>query len=238
MGVGVCRHMDARGSLATGSLHVDQPGVPARSASRHVTSKRVLDLVCTLILLVLLLPAFLVIALLVRLTSRGPVFFRQQRVGQGGRHFDFYKFRTMVDGSDSAPHREFYRNLVNGELGANRTMYKLTNDPRVTPVGRILRRLSLDELPQLFNVLRGDMSLVGPRPPIPYEVEMYRAREMMRLSVPPGLTGLWQVSGRGALAFERMIELDLEYIANWSLGLDLLILLRTPWAVVTGRGAS
>jgi lipopolysaccharide/colanic/teichoic acid biosynthesis glycosyltransferase len=230
--------MNVHGILASGSLEPELQGAQTRAAPLQSLVKRTVDVLGALLLLVMLLPAFIALAVLVWTTSPGPILFCQERVGRGGRLFYFYKFRTMVHGSDAAPHRDFYRHLVSGDLGSMRAMYKLTNDPRVTPLGRVLRRLSMDELPQLINVLKGDMSLVGPRPPIPYEVEMYGEREMMRLSVLPGLTGLWQVSGRGAVAFERMIELDLEYIGNWSLGLDLLILLRTPWAVLTGKGAS
>jgi lipopolysaccharide/colanic/teichoic acid biosynthesis glycosyltransferase len=151
--------------------------------------------------------------------------------------FWFYKFRTMFQNNDSARHREYYALLVRGHAPSTAGAYKMAHDPRVTSLGRVLRRSSLDEIPQLLNVLKGDMSLVGPRPPIPYEVEMYGPREMARLSVTPGLTGLWQVSGRSTLNFQQMVELDLAYITHWSLLLDLLILLKTPWAVVTGRGA-
>jgi lipopolysaccharide/colanic/teichoic acid biosynthesis glycosyltransferase len=148
-----------------------------------------------------------------------------------------YKFRTMFAGSDPAIHQAYIRSLVKGEAEAIGGAFKLSNDPRITPTGRILRRYSLDELPQLFNVLRGDMSLVGPRPPLPYEWDMYDARARLRLSVPPGITGLWQVSGRNVLDFHQMIELDLGYIARWSFWLDLWIVLRTPLVVITARGA-
>jgi lipopolysaccharide/colanic/teichoic acid biosynthesis glycosyltransferase len=200
--------------------------------------KRGMDIVIAGLLFVLLLPLLIAIALLVRFSSPGPIIFRQQRVGRGGRLFWFYKFRTMVQNNDPSPHREFYRRLVNGQVDPSAGPFKLVGDPRVTPVGHLLRRFSLDELPQLVNVLKGDMSLVGPRPPIPYEVELYSPRQYARLRVTPGLTGLWQVSGRAALSFHDMIELDLAYVANRSLALDLLILLRTPWAVISGRGAT
>jgi lipopolysaccharide/colanic/teichoic acid biosynthesis glycosyltransferase len=200
-------------------------------------AKRAMDIVATIILVVVLLPVLLGLALLVRVSSPGPVLFRQQRVGLNGRLFWFYKFRTMLHGSDHAAHRDYYRNLVAGQVDSEDGSFKLTNDPRVTPVGRVLRRLSLDELPQLFNVLKGDMSLVGPRPAIPYEVELYGSRALQRLRVHPGLTGLWQVSGRCTLTFEQMIDLDLEYISKASLAMDLLILFRTPWVALTGKGA-
>jgi exopolysaccharide biosynthesis polyprenyl glycosylphosphotransferase len=199
--------------------------------------KRAIDIVVSAALLLALLPFLLAIALLVRLTSPGPILFRQRRVGRQGQLFWFYKFRTMYDGNDASSHRAYYQQLIRGGAAAPRGAYKLADDPRVTSFGRILRRYSLDEFPQLLNVLKGDMSLVGPRPPIPYEVECYGPRELSRLAVSPGLTGLWQVSGRSNLNFQEMIELDLNYIANWSLWLDLLILLRTPWAVVSGKGA-
>jgi len=199
--------------------------------------KRVLDVAVAALLLLVLLPVLATVAVLVACTSPGPVLFRQQRVGRDGRLFWFYKFRTMFDGNDPAAHRAYYVELVTANTAAAQGAYKLVADPRVTSVGRVLRRFSFDELPQLLNVVKGDMSLVGPRPPIPYEVELYGPRERARLSVTPGLTGLWQVSGRSTLSFKEMIELDLAYINNWSLGLDLLILLRTPWAILSGRGA-
>jgi lipopolysaccharide/colanic/teichoic acid biosynthesis glycosyltransferase len=200
--------------------------------------KRAMDILIAALLLLLCVPVLLLIALAVRVSSPGPIIFRQQRVGTAGRLFWFYKFRTMVHANDPSVHRAFYTRLVRGDFNPSLRTFKLVNDPRVTRVGRVLRRYSLDEFPQLFNVLRGDMSLVGPRPPIPYEVEMYGPREWARLSVRPGLTGLWQVSGRAKLSFHEMIDLDLDYVTNWSLALDLLILMRTPWAVITGIGAT
>ena len=151
--------------------------------------------------------------------------------------FCLYKFRTMFANNDQAIHQAYYRALINGEAKPLDGTFKLTYDPRITPIGRFLRRFSLDELPQLLNVLKGDMSLVGPRPPIPYEVELYRPRERSRLSVIPGITGLWQVSGRNSLNFQQMIDLDLAYIERWSLWLDIQILARTVFVVATGRGA-
>jgi lipopolysaccharide/colanic/teichoic acid biosynthesis glycosyltransferase len=154
-----------------------------------------------------------------------------------GTSFTLLKFRTMYHGASSDVHETYYRALMQGTAEATGNTFKLRNDARITPVGRILRRLSLDELPQLLNVLRGEMSLVGPRPPLPYEVAEYGPRELGRLAVPPGLTGLWQVSGRAILNFHQMIELDLAYVEHWSLWLDLEVLLRTPLVVLTGRGA-
>jgi lipopolysaccharide/colanic/teichoic acid biosynthesis glycosyltransferase len=207
-----------------------------RTATR-LTGKRAMDITGASCLLLVLLPILAIIAVLVRCSSTGPILFRQQRVGKGGRVFCLYKFRTMIDDSDPSSHEAYYRMLVAGCGERIGGVFKLANDPRITPIGRMLRRFSLDELPQLLNVLRGEMSLVGPRPPVPYEVELYGARERQRLSVTPGMTGLWQVSGRNMLSFQQMIDLDLVYIDRWSIWLDLLILLRTPVVVVTGRGA-
>jgi len=212
-------------------------GATADRNATALVAKRALDVLAAGLLLVGLAPVLLLLALAVRISSPGPALFRQQRVGCDGIRFSFYKFRTMYYGADESPHRVYYQQLVNGTARPIGRSYKLEDDPRVTPVGRVLRRYSLDELPQLVNVLLGDMSLVGPRPPIPYEVEFYGARELHRLSVKPGLTGLWQVSGRSTLSFQEMIELDLSYVARWSLTYDLLILLRTPWAVISGTGA-
>ena len=204
---------------------------------RPLLSKRALDLLAATVILLLILPTFLLIGLLVYLSSPGPILFRQRRIGLNGTSFTLLKFRTMYHGASSDVHETYYRALMQGTAEATGNTFKLRNDARITPVGRILRRLSLDELPQLLNVLRGEMSLVGPRPPLPYEVAEYGPRELGRLAVPPGLTGLWQVSGRAILNFHQMIELDLAYVEHWSLWLDLEILLRTPLVVLTGRGA-
>ena len=187
----------------------------------------------------LLLPFWLLIALLIKLDSKGPVFYKQERVGMDGRVFLFYKFRTMRPDADDATHREFQRRYIAGQpevklASDGRPVYKLQTDPRITRVGRWLRRLSLDELPQLLNVLRGDMSVVGPRPPIPYEVESYELWHRKRLDMKPGMTGLWQVSGRNRLPFDEMVRLDLFYIENWSLLLDLKIILKTLPVMLRG----
>ena len=205
-------------------------------------TKRTFDLILTILALTILAPVWLVIALLIKLDSRGPVFYKQERVGMDGRVFLFYKFRSMRVGSDDAVHREFQRQYISGRPETNlgdeeRPVYKLHGDVRITRVGRILRRTSLDELPQLFNVLRGDMSVVGPRPPIPYEVESYELWHRKRLDLKPGLTGLWQVSGRNRLPFEEMVRLDLYYIENWSLLLDLKIIVRTLPVMLRGDDA-
>jgi exopolysaccharide biosynthesis polyprenyl glycosylphosphotransferase len=206
--------------------------------------KRAIDIAGSLSALILASPLFLAIAIVIRLTSKGPVLFRQERVGQYGRNFTFLKFRSMYVNNNHAIHQEFVRNLILGSagppqaIGDDRGTYKLTNDPRVTPTGRILRKTSLDELPQFLNVLTGEMSLVGPRPPIPYEVENYDIWHRRRLwVVKPGITGLWQVTGRSRMKFEEMVRLDLQYAKSWSIWLDLKILLQTPRAVIEGNGA-
>lgn len=205
-------------------------------------TKRVSDIAIASLTLALLSPFWLVIALLIKFDSKGPVFYTQERVGMDGRIFLVYKFRTMRVNADSEIHREYQRKFIAGDAEANvgdgnRPTYKLQNDPRITRVGRLLRRLSLDEVPQLFNVLRGDMSVVGPRPPIPYEVEAYELRHRKRLEMKPGLTGLWQVSGRNSLPFEEMVKLDLFYIENWSLLSDVKIILRTVLVLIRGDGS-
>jgi exopolysaccharide biosynthesis polyprenyl glycosylphosphotransferase len=204
-------------------------------------TKRISDIVIASLTLALLSPFWLLIALLIKFDSRGPVFYTQERVGMDGRIFLVYKFRTMRADTDSEIHREYQRKFIAGDAAANvgddeKPAYKLRDDPRITRVGRILRRLSLDEVPQLFNVLRGDMSIVGPRPPIPYEVEAYELRHRKRLDMKPGLTGLWQVSGRNRLPFEEMVKLDLFYIENWSLLFDVKIILRTVLVMLRGDG--
>jgi exopolysaccharide biosynthesis polyprenyl glycosylphosphotransferase len=204
-------------------------------------TKRISDIVIASFTLLLLSPFWLLIALLIKFDSKGPVFYAQERVGMDGRIFLVYKFRTMRMDADSEIHREYQRKFIAGHAEANvgdaqKPAYKLRDDPRITRIGRMLRRLSLDEVPQLFNVLRGDMSIVGPRPPIPYEVEAYELRHRKRLDMKPGLTGLWQVSGRNRLPFEEMVKLDLFYIENWSLLFDLKIILRTVMVMLRGDG--
>jgi lipopolysaccharide/colanic/teichoic acid biosynthesis glycosyltransferase len=206
--------------------------------------KRMIDVVGSLALLVLLCPVFLVIAAAIKLTSRGPVLFRQQRIGEHGTPFTFLKFRSMYVNNDASQHKEYVRQLIAGEAakqptnGAGEGVFKLTNDPRITAVGSFLRRTSLDELPQFINVLQGDMSLVGPRPPVPYEVDSYAVWHRRRLlEAKPGITGLWQVQGRSRVGFDDMVRLDLRYARNCSPWLDLKILVQTPKAVIAGNGA-
>ncbi len=197
-----------------------------------------------MLVMLLLAPVCLLIAVAIKLTSKGPICFRQKRVGQSGEEFVLFKFRTMCVNNDSQVHREYVTQLIAGSAqrqGANghrKGLYKLTTDSRITRVGRLLRRTSLDELPQLFNVLKGEMSLVGPRPAIPYEVEAYETWHRGRIfEAKPGITGLWQVSGRSRVTFDEMVRLDLRYARTWSPWMDLRILLRTPVAMVFGEGA-
>ena len=213
-----------------------------RKASHLI--KRCFDVTCSLVALTVLSPALLLIAVAVKLTSKGPVLFRQKRLGQYGKEFIFVKFRSMYFANDQRIHEEYVTRFIAGTDTPSRAkrgpqqIHKLTDDPRVTPVGRFLRKTSLDELPQFLNVLGGEMSLVGPRPPIPYEYEHYDLWHRRRLSqVKPGITGLWQVEGRSKLRFDEMVRLDLKYADSWSLWLDLKILLRTPKAVLSGEGA-
>jgi lipopolysaccharide/colanic/teichoic acid biosynthesis glycosyltransferase len=204
--------------------------------------KRTIDIVAGLILTLIFLPFCVLIAIAIKATSKGPILFRQMRVGQHGKQFVFLKFRSMYVNNDHSVHREFVTKLINNEMASAvrkpGTVYKLTSDKRITPIGRFLRRTSLDELPQFLNVLSGDMSLVGPRPPIPYELAAYQTWHRRRLlEVKPGVTGLWQVTGRSTVNFDAMVRLDLKYATTWSPWLDLKILLRTPLAVIRGSGA-
>ena len=203
--------------------------------------KRAMDIVGSVLLVVVCMPLFAVVAAAIKVTSKGPIFFKQQRVGQHGRNFTFLKFRTMCVNNDHTLHQEYMTRLIGGRAeriplnGNGDAVFKLVNDQRITPVGRALRRTSLDELPQLLNVLRGDMSLVGPRPPIPYELAAYQTWHRRRLlQVKPGITGLWQVSGRSRVTFDEMVRMDLHYATMWSPWLDFKILLRTPSAVIKG----
>ena len=204
--------------------------------------KRSMDVVGSLLALILGFPVFLLVALAVKLTSRGPILFRQERVGQYGRKFSFLKFRSMYTACDDTVHREFTKqfisNIDGGTESHSQKSYKLVADNRVTRVGHFLRRSSLDELPQFINVLKGEMSLVGPRPPLPYEVENYHTWHRARLlAAKPGITGLWQVRGRSRVKFDDMVRMDLRYANSWSLWLDVKILLETPFAVLSGSGA-
>ncbi len=213
-------------------------------AKLFTLTKRVMDVAGSLLLLTTLAPVMLATAIAVKLSSEGPILYRQQRVGQYGKPFTFLKFRSMYVNNDCSVHQKYVMQLIAGQAqrhpgsGKGEGVYKLTKDQRVTRVGAFLRRTSLDELPQLINVLRGEMSLVGPRPAIPYEVAAYQTWHRRRvLEVKPGITGLWQVNGRGRVAFDEMVRLDLRYARDWSPWLDLKILLLTPRAVIASEGA-
>jgi lipopolysaccharide/colanic/teichoic acid biosynthesis glycosyltransferase len=218
---------------------------PRAAAGRNEAIKRLIDVVGAGSLLVLLAPLMLIAALAIAATSRGPIVFRQTRLGQGGVPFVFYKFRSMWSDAEDQIHRQYVESLIDGKLDeinqgdAQRPLYKIKRDPRVTPVGRILRKTSIDELPQLVNVLRGEMSLVGPRPPIAYEVQHYQPWHLRRiLEIKPGITGLWQVAGRSKTSFDEMVRLDLKYMRERCIALDLKILLKTVYVVLRCDGAN
>jgi lipopolysaccharide/colanic/teichoic acid biosynthesis glycosyltransferase len=198
----------------------------------YLIAKRILDLATSLLILLILSPLLLLVAFLVKIWDRGPVFFTQVRVGKGGEEFACYKFRSMVLNAE-----QLKAQLLEQNHHADNRTFKIPCDPRITWIGRIIRKTSIDELPQLWNVVRGEMSLVGPRPPVPSEVNLYSDRDRRRLHVQPGITCIWQVSGRGDLPFSEQVRLDLEYIQNRSLALDTKLLLLTIPAVLTGRGA-
>jgi lipopolysaccharide/colanic/teichoic acid biosynthesis glycosyltransferase len=235
---------EAKGEIKTGGafdmnlypeLRENQTGRQFAMAVKHV-----IDRLGSAVLLLLLTPLLLILTAAIKLTSPGSVLFRQQRLGLNGRPFDMLKFRSMYTNCDSLNHKEYITKYIGDQKKAEAEpgVFKLVNDPRVTPVGRWLRKTSFDELPQLINVVKGEMSLVGPRPPISYECDLYDTWHMRRLlSCKPGITGLWQVMGRSRTTFDEMVRLDLKYISEWSLWLDLKILLKTPLAVFGGKGA-
>ena len=216
-------------------LHRDR-----RSMLLTLSIKRTMDIVGSLIMLILCAPLFVIIAVAIKVFSEGPVLFKQKRVGQYGRCFTFLKFRSMQTNNDTQTHKEYVKKLIAGEAvhiveNTGERLYKLPNDQRITKIGKLLRKTSLDELPQFVNVLIGDMSLVGPRPPIPYEVAAYQTWHRRRiLDVKPGITGLWQVMGRNRVKFDDMVRLDLRYATSWSPWLDVKILMCTPAAVIKG----
>ena len=206
--------------------------------------KRGMDILGSIVFLLLFAPVFAAIALAIKLTSKGPIIFKQERLGQFGKKFQCLKFRTMFVDNDPKIHREYVQGFIAGRVRDNKnsgegaTVYKIKDDPRVTPIGALLRRMSVDEFPQFWNVLRGDMALVGPRPPLQYEFEAYDFWHQRRvLEAKPGVTGLWQVMGRSRTNFADMVRMDLRYCQRWSLWLDLKILLATPLAVLRGHGA-
>jgi lipopolysaccharide/colanic/teichoic acid biosynthesis glycosyltransferase len=244
--------------MASIQYKIDGIHLNSYSSRLYLVSKRVLDLTIAAVLLAVLSPLMLLIGALVKLTTSGPAIFKQERVGLGYakfgfgqkpelRKFEFYKFRTMYVNASSERHRQFIEAYINddnegmaalqeGEISEH-NKYKMVGDPRVTPLGRFLRKTSLDELPQFWNVVRGDMSLVGPRPAIPYEVEMYKPWHYRRLAAQPGITGLWQTTARSSLGFDEMVEVDIEYIDRQSFWLDLSIIIHTPFAILSAKGA-
>ena len=219
--------------VAIGSANPFSPVIPPRLDR----VKRCIDIVVGSLALALVSPIIAAAALWVRLDSRGPTLFRQTRVGRDGRKFSMLKLRTMVHNNDDSHHRRYVRDLMKGEAAATDGVYRLDNDPRVTRAGRVLRLYSIDELPQLWNVVRGDMSMIGPRPNSLHETALYDARSWERLRVKPGMTGLWQVEARGLVGFEEMVELDIRYWEHWSLWSDITLLFRTPLVVLKARGA-
>jgi lipopolysaccharide/colanic/teichoic acid biosynthesis glycosyltransferase len=225
------------------SRHAADADEPSPVRSHGYPAKRALDVLGALVALVLLSPLMLISALLIKLTSPGPAVFRQTRIGQGGAPFVMYKFRSMRTDMDDRAHREFVAKLIDGKAppagnGAPAGVFKMKADPRITAIGRFIRKTSIDELPQFYNVLKGDMSLVGPRPPVPYEAEKYKAWHRRRVfELKPGLTGIWQVEGRSRVSFDDMVRMDLRYLQRCSLRFDLALLLRTVLVVLTCEGA-
>jgi lipopolysaccharide/colanic/teichoic acid biosynthesis glycosyltransferase len=208
----------------------------------YAAAKRLIDVLVCGAVLVIGSPVWLAIGLLIKLTSPGPVFYRGTVVGKGGEAFRYFKFRTMVAGGDNTAHKQWLEQFVKSDAAfaadeTGKPVYKVVNDPRVTKVGRWLRKLSLDEVPQMLNVLGGEMSLVGPRPPVPYEYEHYDDVAKQRLAVPPGITGLYQVTARSQVGFSGMLAIDLDYIRRRSIWLDLQIMIKTPVVMLTGKGA-
>jgi lipopolysaccharide/colanic/teichoic acid biosynthesis glycosyltransferase len=231
------------GSTSNAALYPDLIA-PGRRRRALLVVKRLIDITGSALALILCSPLFLAIALAIKLSSKGPVLFKQQRVGQYGQCFKFLKFRSMDINNDHFVHQKFVTDLISSDSksepsgGSGEKLFKLTNDDRITQVGKFLRRTSLDELPQLLNVLKGEMSLVGPRPAIPYELAAYQTWHRRRvLETKPGITGIWQVTGRSRVRFDDMVRMDLRYAMSWSPWLDLKILLRTPLAVIRGNGA-
>ncbi len=231
VGAHASSHGPRSASLAASVAPVLPFETPEASGFYLRFGKRALDIAGALVALILAAPIVALIAALIRLESRGPVFYKSVRVGRGGRPFTFYKLRSMVKDADRKRHKIAHMNEADGPI------FKIARDPRITRVGRFIRTTSLDEIPQFYNVLIGDMSLVGPRPPIPEEVAQYEPWQLRRLDVRPGITCLWQISGRSRIGFQEWMRLDLEYIKHQSFGLDLKILLRTIPAVLSREGA-
>ena len=220
-------------------LDLGRPGIHGEQR----TLKRVFDVLAVSLGLILISPLMLLIAIFIKLDSHGPVLYKQKRIGENGMLFLMYKFRSMSTDADENLHKAHVTRLIRGNLtpeeynGGKGGSLKMEADSRVTRLGYFIRKTSLDELPQLFNVLRGEMSLVGPRPPLPYEFEVYQDWHKRRLEAPPGITGLWQVRARNQVSFDEMVRMDLEYIDRYSFWLDIKLILQTPWALISARGA-
>jgi lipopolysaccharide/colanic/teichoic acid biosynthesis glycosyltransferase len=243
--IGISFHIypETQGQVSLNGFNIKlYPDLTKRDLGHQLslTVKKTIDVVGSAVALLLFSPVFLVIAAAIKLTSAGPVFFRQERLGLNGKTFTLLKFRSMYTNNDPARHKDYIRKYISEQKKAavEPGVFKLKNDLRITLVGSLLRKTSLDELPQFINVLKGEMSLVGPRPPIPYECDLYDMWHRRRLlSCKPGITGLWQVTGRSRTTFDEMVRLDLKYISEWTLWLDFHILLKTPMAVLGGKGA-
>jgi len=232
--------------LGNGKVQIFYPDPSQLSLRKKISriSKRTIDILGSLLGLLIFSPVFLIASIAIKVTSAGPVFFRQERVGKGGKSFKIYKFRTMTVKSDESEHREYMKQFIHGQAEAvkdetnGHKVFKLANDARVTPIGKFLRKSSLDEVPQFINVLLGDMSLVGPRPPIPYEVKEYSLWHRRRvLESKPGITGYWQIEGRSMTSFDGMVRMDINYINNRSTLFDLKVIIKTPLALLTSKGA-
>jgi len=232
--------------LGNGKVQIFYPDPSQLSLRKKISriSKRTIDILGSLLGLLIFSPVFLIASIAIKITSAGPVFFRQERVGKGGKSFKIYKFRTMTVKSDESEHREYMKQFIHGQAEAvkdetnGHKVFKLANDARVTPIGKFLRKSSLDEVPQFINVLLGDMSLVGPRPPIPYEVKEYSLWHRRRvLESKPGITGYWQIEGRSMTSFDGMVRMDINYINNRSTLFDLKVIIKTPLALLTSKGA-
>ena len=232
------RTTNSIGLTGTSVVAIPDQALQERTRTAYAVFKRVVDTVGALVLLLLLCPVFLVVALAVVIDSGWPIFYRGERIGRNAHTFQVLKFRSMRVNADSSVHAEYLRDLLQGRAEANGGIYKVPRDPRITRIGGLLRKSSIDEFPQLVNVLRGEMSLVGPRPEVPYALADYEPWMFRRFEVQPGMTGLWQVSGRGRLSVRDMLRLDVEYAERCDMGLDIGILVRTIPAVLRGTGAA
>jgi exopolysaccharide biosynthesis polyprenyl glycosylphosphotransferase len=232
---------DGQKAVEKNAIMYTEPENNSLAKQTALFCKRSIDIFASLCSVILFAPVFIIVPVLIKLTSDGPVFFKQERVGRCGKKFKLIKFRTMYTNNNQNEHKEFIRGFIKGTrtTGAGaQPEFKMKNDPRITPIGRILRKSSIDEIPQFFNVLRGDMSMVGPRPAIPYEVEEYDIWHRRRVvEIKPGITGIWQVNGRSRTDFNNMVRMDIQYIEKWSPLMDLRLMLQTPLALLTAKGA-